>query len=46
MTVHGCLHLAGYDHIDNTQATAMEALEEQIMASLGFPNPYGQDNER
>ncbi len=46
MTVHGCLHLAGYDHIDNTQAAAMEALEEQIMASLGFPNPYGQNNER
>ena len=46
MTVHGCLHLAGYDHIDNAQAAAMEALEEQIMASLGFPNPYGQDNER
>lgn len=46
MTVHGCLHLAGYDHIDNTQAAAMEALEAQIMARLGFANPYGQDNER
>lgn len=46
MTVHGCLHLAGYDHIDDAEAAAMEALEVQIMASLGFPDPYGPDNER
>lgn len=46
MTVHGCLHLTGYDHVDDAQATAMEALEVQIMASLGFPNPYSRNNER
>ena len=46
MTVHGCLHLAGYDHIDDAQAVEMEALEIQIMTSLGFPNPYSRNNER
>ena len=46
MTVHGCLHLAGYDHADDAQATEMEALEVQIMAGLGFPNPYSRNNER
>lgn len=46
MTVHGCLHLAGYDHMDDVQAAEMEALEIQIMGSLGFPDPYALNNER
>jgi probable rRNA maturation factor len=45
MTIHGCLHLAGYDHMDDIQAAEMESLEEQVMADLGFPAPYGHDED-
>ncbi|ASP37205.1 rRNA maturation RNase YbeY [Bacterioplanes sanyensis] len=40
MIVHGCLHLLGYDHIKDDEAEIMEGLERQILASLGFPDPY------
>ncbi len=40
MVVHGCLHLLGYDHIGEEQAEAMERLETDILAGLGYPNPY------
>lgn len=40
LIVHGTLHLLGYDHIDDTEAEAMEALEVKALASLGLPNPY------
>lgn len=40
MLVHGALHLSGYDHIKETQAQAMEALEATIMQKIGFDNPY------
>ena len=40
MVVHGCLHLAGYDHEDAAQAAEMEALEKAILAQLGYPDPY------
>src|SRR5690606_41022267 len=40
MLVHGTLHLLGYDHIDDTEASEMEALETRILAGLGFPPPY------
>ena len=40
MTVHGILHLQGYDHINETEAMQMESLEIQIMHQLGFENPY------
>jgi probable rRNA maturation factor len=40
MTVHGVLHLLGYDHIEDAQATRMEALETRILAGLGIPDPY------
>ncbi|WP_096087402.1 rRNA maturation RNase YbeY [Agaribacterium haliotis] len=40
MLVHGCLHLCGYDHIDDNEAEQMEALEVQILADLNFANPY------
>lgn len=43
MLVHGTLHLLGYDHIEDTEATAMEALETQIITELGFPPPYEID---
>ncbi|HEY3645687.1 MAG TPA: rRNA maturation RNase YbeY [Gammaproteobacteria bacterium] len=40
LTVHGCLHLIGYDHEDDKQAGLMEPLETAILAGLGFPDPY------
>ncbi|MFA5170620.1 MAG: rRNA maturation RNase YbeY [Sulfuriferula sp.] len=40
MIVHGVLHLHGYDHLTDNEATAMEALEIAIMVKLGFANPY------
>jgi probable rRNA maturation factor len=40
LTVHGVLHLLGYDHEVDAQAEAMEALETRILAGLGIANPY------
>jgi probable rRNA maturation factor len=40
MTVHGTLHLLGYDHIEEDEALAMEALETEILTSLNYPCPY------
>lgn len=40
MVVHGCLHLLGYDHIEDDEADEMEALETKIIIALGFPAPY------
>ena len=40
MVIHGMLHLQGYDHIEPAEAEEMEALESQIMAQLGYSNPY------
>jgi probable rRNA maturation factor len=40
LTIHGVLHLLGYDHIEDSEAEAMEALETRILASLGIADPY------
>jgi probable rRNA maturation factor len=40
LTVHGVLHLQGYDHENDAQAQVMEKLETQIMAKLGYADPY------
>jgi probable rRNA maturation factor len=40
MTVHGVLHLLGYDHERTREAARMEALEKKILARLGYPDPY------
>jgi probable rRNA maturation factor len=40
LTVHGTLHLLGYDHGQAAQAEEMEALETTILAQLGYPDPY------
>ncbi len=40
LTVHGVLHLLGYDHIEDAEAEAMEALETRILAGLGIADPY------
>lgn len=44
LAVHGFLHLAGYDHETDQEATAMESLEVAILARLDVPDPYrGRD---
>lgn len=43
MVVHGCLHLLGFDHIKDEEAELMENLERQVMAQLGYPDPYLDD---
>ena len=43
LTVHGVLHLLGWDHENAREADAMEALERQILDSLGFGDPYAED---
>jgi probable rRNA maturation factor len=45
MTVHGVLHLLGYDHIDDDQAEQMEGLERDILATLNFPDPYETETD-
>lgn len=41
MTVHGTLHLLGWNHEDDVEAEAMEQLERGILAGLGIGDPYG-----
>jgi probable rRNA maturation factor len=40
LAVHGFLHLIGYDHEKDDDAETMEALEREILAQLGIPDPY------
>lgn len=40
LTVHGVLHLLGYDHIGDDEAEVMEGLERAVLAGLGVPDPY------
>lgn len=40
MTVHGILHLLGYDHLNDEDATIMESLEVKILEKLNYKDPY------
>ncbi|MBA3696078.1 MAG: rRNA maturation RNase YbeY [Methylotenera sp.] len=40
LTVHGILHLHGYDHETDPQAELMEGLETAIVTKLRYPSPY------
>ncbi len=40
MVIHGTLHLLGFDHQDPAQAEEMETLETELLAELGWPDPY------
>jgi len=40
MVIHGMLHLQGYDHIEDSDAEQMEALEIRILQQLNICNPY------
>ena len=44
LTVHGMLHLQGYDHETDAEAEAMEALETVILARLGYTDPYAVEH--
>ena len=45
LAVHGVLHLLGHDHQTETKATAMEALETEILHGLGIADPYAARGE-
>lgn len=40
LSIHGLLHLQGYDHIEDDEAEEMEALEIAILNTLGYNSPY------
>ncbi|CUH68254.1 Endoribonuclease YbeY [Thalassovita gelatinovora] len=40
LMVHAVLHLLGYDHIRDKDATLMEGLEIEILGKMGLPDPY------
>lgn len=45
LTVHGVLHLQGYDHETDEQAHEMESLETQIVTKLGYADPYQEEKK-
>ncbi|MGL9735731.1 MAG: rRNA maturation RNase YbeY [Symbiopectobacterium sp.] len=45
MVIHGCLHLLGYDHVEDDEAEEMEALETEIMQQMGYADPYLSETE-
>lgn len=45
LVVHGVLHLLGYDHMRPKDAKIMEKLECDILADLGYPDPYNESHD-
>ncbi len=45
ISIHGMLHLLGYDHQTDAEAEVMEGLEILILQQLGFDNPYQSEHE-
>jgi len=43
LLIHGCLHLLGYDHEQEADAQIMENRERELLAALGYPDPYQDD---
>jgi probable rRNA maturation factor len=46
LVVHGTLHAQGFDHERSADAKRMEAREREILAGLGFPDPYADSIRR
>ena len=44
LTVHGSLHLLGYDHETPAEAQEMETLETAVLAGLGIADPYAAEH--
>jgi probable rRNA maturation factor len=44
LVVHGVLHAQGYDHENDEEATEMEQFERDILAALGYPDPYAESH--
>ncbi|MEM7660749.1 MAG: rRNA maturation RNase YbeY [Pseudomonadota bacterium] len=42
LLIHGTLHLLGYDHRNDEEAAIMESLERDVMAELGYADPYSR----
>jgi probable rRNA maturation factor len=40
LTVHGVLHLMGYDHVTDEDAARMESVERELLAAMNIPDPY------
>ena len=43
LLIHGCLHLIGFDHENELDATLMEDIEKRLLLELGIKNPYKVD---
>jgi probable rRNA maturation factor len=43
LIVHGMLHLRGFDHDEEAEAQQMETAEREVLATLGYPDPYRGD---
>jgi probable rRNA maturation factor len=43
LIVHGVLHAQGYDHMDDEEAEEMEGIETEILAELGYADPYASE---
>ncbi|MFJ5445887.1 rRNA maturation RNase YbeY [Methylobacillus methanolivorans] len=46
LTVHGILHMHGYDHEEEAQAELMESIESFIMVQLGYADPYLSEKQK
>ena len=42
LIVHGVLHAQGYDHMDDEEGAEMEGIETEILAGLGYADPYAE----
>ena len=43
LVVHGVLHAQGYDHEDDDEAAEMEGIETELLAALGYTDPYAAE---